>query len=330
MRKSVLFVAAALVFSMVSLTASAGDYQKIDISIGAHTPQGTVEVDGLFHLKKILEERSGGKITAAVFYGGTVGSESDLAEQLRTGIMQISIGGFPVMENYAKPFATFIVPYLYTDKEGVMRSWNGRIGEAMRDSYAKNGMYLAGFLMRGNRQLTANKAVQTVEDLAGLKIRLPETASWVAVWKELGCIPTPIPASEVFSALQTGVVEAQENPISSNALKGLQEVQKYTVMTNHVVDILTLAYSKSWFDKLNADTQALIKECVAESVDVINKNAIELEAKYKKQMEDGGMQFLDVPDMEPFKDRAAIAAKVIAKDWEPWVYEQAIADSAGK
>ncbi|MCC8189194.1 MAG: TRAP transporter substrate-binding protein [Planctomycetes bacterium] len=320
----------AAILIALALPAAAGEYARLDVSIAAHTPQGTVEVDGLFHLKKILEERSGGAISAAVFYGGTVGSESDLAEQLRTGIMHISLGGFPVMENYAKPFATFIVPYLYTDKAGVLRSWNGRIGEAMRDSYAKNGMYLGGFLLRGNRQLTANTPVQTVADLAGMKIRLPETASWVAVWKELGCIPTPIPASEVFSALQTGVVEAQENPISSNALKGLQEVQKYTIMTNHVVDILTIAYSKRWFDNLNADTQALIRDCVAETVELVNRNAIAQEDSFRQQMEDGGMVFLEVPDIAPFREKALIAAQTIAADWEPWVYEPAIADAAGE
>ncbi|MGI6084426.1 MAG: TRAP transporter substrate-binding protein [Acetivibrionales bacterium] len=309
--------------------ASEKPKQTIEMSVAAYVNKGTPEVDGLEYLKKILEERSNGQFKVNVFFGGTVGGESDTVEQVRAGTLQLSIGAWDTCGKYAAEYMPWVVPYLFPDTDAIKRSWEGKVGDALRQKMEDNGLIFSGIYFRGNRHLTAKKEIKSVDDVKGLKIRLPGTAAWVEVWKELGCLPAPIPSSEVFGALQTGVVDAQENPVTSNHEKKLWEVQDYMILTNHIVDFNGYFLSKKWFDTLDADTQALVNQALQDALEYTQKLASERESTLLEDLKKQGMKVID-PDIESFRKKAAPATERIKANWADWVYEETLKDIAGK
>jgi len=335
-------VSLLLVFTMVLLTVLSGcgsegteipgtpdtgeaGYPKMEIQMAVNNAN-SIDAFVLEHFGELIEEKSGGNITSVLF-GGTLGSENEIVEQIRTNTVHMYVSAVATISNYAAAFNTFSVPYLYEDEDKFYTSWRGKIGDAIRESYEASGFYTSEnqVLIRGFRQLTSNKMVNTPDDLNGLKLRLPEIPEWITVWGILGAIPTPISSSEVFSALQMGVVDGQENPIISNYDKGLQEVQDYTILTNHIVDILPVVWSKDWFDGLDEDTQKLVKECLDEAMIWGTEECKKREEDYRAEMESAGMEFIEV-DSTPFAEKAIQSLTEISKGWDSWVYDQLMED----
>ena len=280
----------------------------------------------LLKFAELIEERSGGNIKAVVF-AGTLGSELEIVEQIRANTVHMYVSATSTISTYAPEYNTFSVPYLYSNNEQLMKSWTGSIGDGLRANYEAAGMYTSEntLFIRGMRELTTNKLVKTVDDVKGLKLRLPSTAEWVTVWSAMGANIATISSSEVFSALQTGVVDAQENPIISNYNKGLQEVQKYTIMTDHIVDILPVIYSKGWFDGLDANTQELVTACIDEATEWANQYCVDVAMENTAEMEKAGMEFINV-DTSSFKAVAMSCLKELSANWADGVYDQLIKD----
>ncbi|MDF2523373.1 MAG: transporter substrate-binding protein [Clostridiales bacterium] len=298
-----------------SAGTNAPELQKVKVQMAVNNAK-SIDGDVLSQFGKIIKEKSGGIITAEL-YAGSLGSELEIIEQVRTGTVHMYLSSTATLSSYAPQFNTFSIPYLYPNKEKLLVSWKGRIGQAIGSNYQKKDIYLytSNVLMRGYRHLTSNKEVRTAADVKGIKLRLPETKEWVTVWKTIGAIPYPLSSSELFSALQTGVVDAQENPIISNHDKALWEVQKYTIMTSHIVDFLPLTYSKKWFDGLNKPTHELISKCTEEALVWGNEEAVSREAKAKKVMEDKGMKFVEI-DTSSFRSAALPAMDTLKAGWE--------------
>lgn len=307
--------------STQSAETSVKDYPALQIDMACNNTNSPDE-SLLLKFAELVEERSGGKIKAVVF-SGTLGSELEIIEQIRSGTVHMYVSATSTISTYAPEYNTFSVPYVYSDEAQVMKSWASGIGEGLRSNYEAADIYTSAdtLFVRGMRELTSNKKVETVNDVRGLKLRLPSTSEWVTVWSKMGANVATISSSEVFSALQTGVVDAQENPIISNYNKRLQEVQKYTIMTNHIVDLLPVVYSKKWFDGLDADTQSLIKECIDEATEWANQHAVEVTQSNKEEMEAAGMEFIDV-DVSSFKEVAMSCLDELSKNWADGIYDQ--------
>lgn len=302
--------------------AASGTSHAVEMTIATFHPRtGTADVEGLYHYKKLVEKRSNGEIKIKVFYGGTLGGERELVEQLKLGTVQLCLGGWGTRGAYVKKIIPWGVPYLFSDKEDILRSIKGRIGKEVKAAYLKNGIEWNGLYFRGNRQLTTNRNVKAPADLKGMKIRLPENPDWIVVWKAFGTLPTPIPSPEIFSSLQTGVVEAQENPVSSNYNRKLWEVQKYTVLTNHIVDIQSYLLSQKFLNKQSKKHQKLLIQAAKDTMKWCTKFAADMEGKLIKEMEGHGMKYLR-PDLKPFQEVALGTMDFFKKRWEPWVYKE--------
>lgn len=305
--------------------AAETNYPKMQIDMACNNTNSPDE-SLLLKFGELIEERSDGAITAVVF-SGTLGSELEIDEQIRSGTIHMYVSATSTISTYAPEYNTFSVPYVYSDREQVMASWKSSIGEGLRANYEAADIYTSAdtLFIRGMRELTSNKLVKTADDVRGLKLRLPSTSEWVTVWSKMGANVATISSSEVFSALQTGVVDAQENPIISNYNKGLQEVQKYTIMTDHIVDLLPVIYSKKWFDGLDTDTQALVTACIDDATDWANEYAIELTESNRAEMESAGMEFVEV-DTSSFKEIALSCLDELSKSWADGIYEQLMKD----
>jgi len=324
--KLVMFAIVVTLFFCLSIgILQAAGNSKVEMTVATFHPRtGSADVEGLYHFKELVEERSKGEIKVNVFYGGTLGGERELVEQLKLGTVDLCWSGWATRGAYVNNIIPWGVPYLFSSKEQIKATIDGRIGEEVKKAYLKQGIVWVGLYFRGNRQLTTNRYVRTPDDLKGMKIRLPETPEWLVVWKAFGCLPVPIPSPEVFSSLQTGVVEAQENPISSNYSKGLWEVQRYTVMTNHIVDMQGLLLSKMFLDGLDEEKRQIILSASRDTLEWCNKLAADQENTFKTEMEEKGMEFIQIDDIKPFEEIALSTMDYFKKIWEPWVYEETI------
>lgn len=319
---AMLAIVVTLFFFLSIGMLQAAENSEVEMTIATFHPRtGTADVEGLYHFKELVEERSKGEIKVNVFYGGTLGGERELVEQLKLGTVHLVLGGWGTRGAYVKNIIPWGVPYLFSSKEQINATIEGRIGKEVKKAFLKQGIVWTGLYFRGNRQLTTNRDVKTPADLKGVKIRLPENPDWLVVWKAFGTLPVPIPSPEIFSSLQTGVVEAQENPVSSNYNRSLWEIQRYTVMTNHIIDIQSYLLSKKFLDGLDGEKRRLILAAAVDTLEWCTKFAADMEEELIKEMEEHGMEFL-YPDLKAFQEVALSTIDYFQKIWEPWVYEE--------
>ena len=291
--------------------------QSVEMTAATFHPRGgTADVESLFHFKELVEERSDGDIAVNVFYGGTLGGERELVEQLKLGTVDLCLGGWGTIGNYVKDLVPWGVPYLFSEQEQISTLMEGKVGEMIRAAFEEEGIVTPGLYFRGNRQLTANREVQQPEDLQGMKLRLPENPDWIVVWEKFGTTPVPIPSPEIFSSLQTGVVDGQENPVSSNYNRKLWEVQDYMVMTNHIVDIQFFLLGKAFLDELTEEQREIVMTAAADSLQWATEFAASAEGEMIEEMEANGMTILR-PDLQPFQEVALSTLPYFEEQWAP-------------
>lgn len=324
----------ALIISLVvgcgqqkaSNESSSGQQQKeekpIEITFAIHTPPGTIENQAAEMFKKIVEEKTNNAITVKLYPGAVLGGEKDNIEQIKTGEIQMSIFGDILTSIFAPEYDPTVIPFIFPDIESVYKYWNGPFGEKIKQALEQRGnVILIGLEKRGARNLTTNKEIKKPEDLKGLKIRVPEIPTWVTVWKSLGTLPTPIAWNEVYSALQTKVVDAQENSYENIYSAKLYEVQKYTIKTEHLFNMFHWVVNKDFFNNLKPEYQQIILDAVKEATkwgdDQIEKKEEELEQKLKE----AGMKIIEV-DKEAFRKAAIPGIKEVAKGWAPGVWDE--------
>ncbi|MEM1131201.1 MAG: TRAP transporter substrate-binding protein, partial [Pseudomonadota bacterium] len=152
------------------------------------------------------------------------------------------------------------MPYLFDDADHYMEVWNGPVGNEIKDLIAEEANFrVMGHLYRGSRELTSNKEIRSIDDLEGLKIRVTPIKERLETWNAFGASPTPMPWSEVFTALQQGVIEAQENPIAAIHAEKLTEVQDYLILTSHMANGFTFVMNSERFDAMPKEQQIALR-----------------------------------------------------------------------
>lgn len=339
MKKKLLAALTCSALLTVSLTACGGnttEKQNLDNTDTDFKPQKIVvchnsassnpEPTALAWFAEELEKRTDGNITCETFFDSVLGSETETMDQMTEGTVQVSIFGTSLMDKYAPEYAVFSVPYLFNDLESIKTCWDGPIGAAVVEKLANNNISVAGFAYKGNRQLTCNRYVQTPEDMNGMKIRMAENPTFIRVWEALGTLPTVISANESYTALQNGIVEAQENAIITNNNRCFYEVQDYTILTNHYCDFSRVAICKSWLDSLPQEYRDIVLQLAEETGEMSTKIVNDNEAAARANQEKNGMEFVEV-DETPFREVAMSVLPNIAQDWADGVYEQALKDA---
>lgn len=310
----------AMVMSSVTFGA-----KKIRITFAAYNPAGQEEEKGMELFKKLVEERSNGRMVVDTFYGGVLGGERDQNDLVSVGEIQLGVTGNRLGSSVCPELMAMDVPYVISSEENLFKVWNGKIGDRIKKTIEdKKRITILGVQRRGFRNLTTKGYKgDTPASLAGMKIRLPEIAEWVTAWKALGTLPVPIDSTEVFTALQLGTVSAQENPISSCYAKGIWEVCDYLVLTEHLANYMLYVASTDWLKSLSKNDQKIILDAMEEAVAYANEWSRENEKKLLKAMEQKGMTIV-VPDKALYQKAVAPAIKELAKNWAPGVYEEIV------
>ncbi|MFC1798804.1 TRAP transporter substrate-binding protein [Thermodesulfobacteriota bacterium] len=302
MKKS--FVFTVVLFIAIVLSLSSPVYAaKINIDVNCTMKPGGAEEAAILKFKEIVEEKSGGRMKVKVFMSGQLGKENAVLELLKIGQTQMALTGGNFRNMYAKKYDPVTIPFLLKDWAAVRDYLEGPLAGKIKGLSAKNGgVYDFGPQKRSPRKMTSNDMIKGPNDLKGLKLRLPAVPIWVDVWKELGALPTVIPAPDIYLAMKTGQVSAHENTLVSPYSRKLWEVQKYIIETDHIYWPWHWISSKVWFDKLSAADQQIIKDAVEVARKHGGKVEDEKEAFYKAELKKKGMIFIT-------PDKAAINAK---------------------
>lgn len=252
---------------------------------------------------RILEESSGA-VDIQIFPSNQLGADTDVLGQLRSGgveFFQLS----PVILSTLVPNASISgIGYAFTDYDTVWKAMDGDLG-----AYARGQIEAAGLVVmdkiwdNGFRQTTSStKPIVTPADLEGFKIRVPVSPLWTSLYAAFGAAPASINFAEVYTALQTGIVDGQENPLAIMKVAKMWEVQKYLSMTNHMWDGFWLLGNRRAWAALPEDMQQIVARNFNASADQQRADVMALNATLKGELESEGFTFNDV-DPKPFEDK---------------------------
>ena len=279
-----------------SATASSatGEFdQDVEINIALHTADG-IHDEAIKLFKEKIEEASGGAITVNVYENGTLGTEAENVTQLSTGEIECAILSTLYSGNILAEWDVTAIPFLFESMEDVESFWYEYWDEMQEQTIANSNIRMIALLTRGSRCLSADHEIKDPSQLKGFKLRLPETTSWLTVWKSLGATCTAVNWNETYTALQNGVVDGQENPIATAYSANIQEVNSYMMETNHVYQYFYWCFNEEFWQSLPQNYRDLIQTIADECSDYCAQIAEEKTASYKEELEQEGMTFVEV------------------------------------
>lgn len=306
-----------LSISSVGVMATQGEIRLAHVQ-----PTGDITHLVAIKFKELVEKLTDKEITVQIFPNGMLGGDRDILEALSTGALEMTVAGTNILSWYTPEYSIMDGMFIFRDKKHSRAVWDSPIGDEIKKAIEKktNIMTLATFY-RSPRLLTSNKPVITPEDLKGLKIRLPEIKIWMDVWRQLGALPTPIAFPELFASLQTGIVDAQENPVELIYSAQFYEVQKYVSLTNHVYGSNVIHISKLFFDKLSNEQQQAIIKATKEAGEYGDGLQESSEGELMKKLVEKGMIIVE-PKMELFLKLAQPAIEILKEGWRKGIYEE--------
>ncbi|MCH8466676.1 MAG: TRAP transporter substrate-binding protein [Roseinatronobacter sp.] len=242
-----------------------------------------------------------GRIAVEVFPNESLGREMDLINGMQLGTADMTITG-ESLQNWAPLAALLAVPYAYTSLEHMDEVASGEIGDMIKAQIIENAQVRPiAYFARGPRNLTSNRPITSPDELGGLKLRVPNVPLFVNVWQALGAAPTPMAFSEVFTSLQNGTIDAQENPLALIKSASFNEVQAYVNLTEHVRSWIYLTISEMTWERLSEADQAAVMEAAARAQAYERELFTADEVALATELADKGMTFVEV-------DAAAFAA----------------------
>lgn len=259
----------------------------------------------------VADSLSHGHIEVRVFANEQLGPELDMLRSIKAGVADLTISG-ESMQTYSPIAMLCGTPYLIRDHEHLKEVVDGPIGREIADRLTRKvGLRPIAWFARGPRYLTSNRPIRTPDDLNGIIIRVPPVPLSVKTWEALGAKPTPMTFSEVFTALQQGTIEAQENPLAFIYSGGLYEVQHYVNLTGHVIGWIYVLIGEKKFESLSAEDQAIILKAGRAMQTYEEQRFLNEEIILRKELERKGMQFIAV-DQDAFRRKAsaAVAANI--------------------
>ena len=296
MKLSKLVIGLSLAVGFVA-SAAAQTTMRISISIAQNSHQG-IAVDTF---AKEVEKRTAGRYKVQPFYSGSLGGERESIEAVQLGTQELTFSSSGPVPNFVPEAKILDIPFLFRDKAHARAVLDGPIGQEMLAKFDSKGFKALAWGENGIRHMTNSKrSVNGPEDLKGLKMRTMENPVHVAAYKGLGIVTTPMAFPEVFTALQQGTVDGQENPLSVIMASKFDQVQKYLTLTGHVYSPGIFLMNKSSFDKLSAADKQAFLDAAKEGVKANRARVDEDDAKGVTELRSKGMNVVENVDKTKF------------------------------
>lgn len=299
---------ALLGMMVIGLASNAQANETISLNI-AHI--GTND-DHHFHygfdqFARILNEKSGDRFDV-VIHKGTMGGQRENIEQVQEGILDMTSSSLSVLGNFGGSVGVFDLPYLFANRDEAYRALDGDVGQEVAEGLMDSNLKLVSYWENGFRNVTNSRGpIKTPDDLEDLRIRVPESPEYVRTFEALGANPTTISFSELFTALQQGVIDAQENPYGNIWDANLYEVQDYLSVTQHVYAGNGVVINKDRFESFDEEVQQWVLEAAAEAGNLQRQYVADQEDELRANLEEEGMQINEVDDKNAFIEKAETA-----------------------
>lgn len=256
-----------LALGLAMSTALTAQAQEITLRSADIHPDGYPTVEAVKYMGKLVSERSNGRIAIQVMNNSVLGSEKDTIEQTRFGVIDMNRVNAAPFNNLVKETVVLGMPFLFRSTDHMHKTVDGPIGDEILKAFEPHGLVGLAYYDSGARSFyTTKKPVEKLADLKGLKIRVQQSDLWIAMMQAFGANPTPMPMGEVYSSLETGVVDGAENNWPSYESARHYEVAKNYTLTEHSLNPEILVMSKMSWDKLKPEDQKIIRDAAKESV----------------------------------------------------------------
>lgn len=290
MRKLLLTTTAAIFACSAAVPASA-EYNdrniRVSNGINADHPVG----NGIEAMQKCLDDKSGGKLKLTAFWGGALGGDLQATQALRSGVQEAVVTSSSPLVGIVPALGVFDLPFLFTSNEEADAVMDGEFGQFLNQKLEAAGLVNLAYWENGFRNLSNSKRPVTKwEDLEGMKVRVMQNDIFLDTFQNFGANATPMAFGEVFSALETKAIDAQENPYVTIDTSKFYEVQNYVSETKHAYTPFLFLFSKAIFDTYTPDEQSALRECAVVGRDVERKIIRELNQKSLEKIKAAGVE----------------------------------------
>jgi TRAP-type transport system periplasmic protein len=299
MRISRVLVALVIAVSTtLAVHATAQTTMKINISVAQNSHYG-VAIDTF---AREVEARTNGRYKIQTFYAGALGAERESVEGVQLGTLDLTLTSTGPLPNFVPEVAILDIPFLFRDYAHARAVLDGPIGQELLQKFPPKGMVALAWGENGFRHMTNSKRpVNVPDDLKGLKMRTMENPIHIQAYKQFGILPTPMAFTEVFTALQQGTVDGQENPLSVITAAKLDQVQKNLTLTGHVYSAAVLLMNKAQWDKLSAADKQAFLDAAREAVKANRARIDDDERRAVADLKSKGMAIVENVDKAKFQ-----------------------------
>ena len=302
------------------LCAAGAQAQAVKLTLGHGAAVGNPRHEAAVKFAEVAKARSGGRIEVQVAPSAQLGDDAAMVTALRTGALDLSANSQGAVANAVPEYAAYGMPFLFPGAAAAFKLLDGPLGKELADKSAEKGLVLLGTWDNGIRQMTNGKRpITKVDDMKGLKMRVPPDATLVDIMKALGAESQQVKFAELYVALQQGVVDGQENPLVNIHASKLYEVQKHLALTNHQFQMTPFLMSKRSWDKLGEADRKAVSEAAAEATALQRRLSQEADDKLLADLKAKGVQ-VTTPDRAAFaKATAEVVEKWAAGPIGPYV-----------
>lgn len=262
-----------------------------------------------------IEEATDGRISVELYPNSQLGAEEEFTNGVRNGSIEMVIAGMG-LQNANPKIGALEWPFLFDDYNQARTALNGETGADIEEAFRELGVEPMGWTVNGFRVVSSNQSIESMEDFEGLDLRMPNFDVFVNTGEALGASVQPMPLSEVFTALEQGVIDGQENPYPTLLESGFYEVQSHVLESNHMFSPNVYLMNSEFFDNLSEEDQQVIQEAAQGAADYQWELALESEEEIKEELETAGLTIIQ-PD-EQFKQDMRDAMEPVYEDF----YEQ--------
>jgi TRAP-type transport system periplasmic protein len=299
MKQFVKSVAIALTLSAAAIAVHAADFKPRIIRFGYGLAENSNQGRAVKFFAEDLAKRTGGKLKAKGFGNSSIGSDIQMQNAVIGGAQELAVVSTSTLVGVVSDFGVYDLPFLFANEHEADTMLDGPFGQKLAASLQDKGLVGLVYWENGFRNLTNKKhPVAKVEDMQGLRLRVMQNPMYIDMFNSFGANALPLPFSELFTALETGTVDGQENPVNTIESSKFYEVQKYLSITKHVYSPWIVLASKIWWDKLSTDEKKALQESAEAARDFERKDSREAATKAVEFLKSKGMQVTMVSDKE--------------------------------
>jgi len=290
-------------FALAAVAAAFGaQAQATKLTLGHGAAPGNPRHEAAVLFAERVKAKTNGRIEIQVAHSAQLGDDAAMITALRSGTLDISANSQGAIANVVPEYAAIGLPFLFSDVQKAWQLLDGPVGEELTKRTAAKGMVVLGYWDNGIRHVTNGKRpIKAPADMKGLKIRTPPDTMTMDIVQAMGADAQQIKFSELYVALQQGVVDGQENPLANIASAKLYEVQKYLSLTGHKYEATPFVMSKRTWDKLAAADQKIFQDAANEATQLQRRMSKEADEKLVAEIRGKGVQ-IDTVDRKPFVD----------------------------